>query len=82
MGTPERYLNQTPWTLSSENVWDKTNKLAGRLFKGAGVLAALGTVFPEYAIFLVLVPVILAAIYPVIYSYREYQLEIKARSRA
>ena len=73
---------RTPWTLSSESVWDKTNRLAGKLFKGAGVLAALGTVFPEYAILLVLMPVILAAIYPIIYSYQEYQLEMKSRSRA
>ncbi len=73
---------RTPWTLSSESVWDKTNRLAGKLFKGAGVLAALGTVFPEYAILLILVPVILAAIYPIIYSYQEYQAERKAGSRA
>ncbi|HSD57251.1 MAG TPA: SdpI family protein [Methanotrichaceae archaeon] len=73
---------RTPWTLTSENVWNKTNRLAGKLFKVAGVLAALGAVFPEYAILLILVPVILAAIYPVIYSYQEYQLEMKAGSGA
>jgi len=73
---------RTPWTLTSENVWNKTNRLAGKLFKVAGVLAALGTVLPEYAILLILVPVILAAIYPVIYSYQEYQLEMKAGSGA
>ena len=73
---------RTPWTLSSEIVWDKTNKLAGKLFRGAGVLAAIGMIFPKYAIFLILVPVILAAVYPVIYSYQKYQQEIKARSRA
>lgn len=72
---------RTPWTLSSEVVWDKTNKLAGKLFKVAGVLAVMGLVFPKYAIFLILVPVILAAVYPVIYSYQKYQQEIKARSR-
>jgi uncharacterized membrane protein len=68
---------RTPWTLSSETVWDKTNRLAGKLFKAAGVLAALGTVFPEYAIFLILVPAILAAIYPIVYSYQEYQKDIR-----
>ena len=72
---------RTPWTLSSEVVWDKTNKLAGKLFRGAGVLAAMGLVFPKYAIFLILVPVILAAVYPIIYSYQTYQQEIRARSR-
>lgn len=73
---------RTPWTLTSESVWNKTNRLAGKLFKVAGVLAALGTAFPEYAILLILVPVILAAIYPVIYSYQEYQLEMKTGSGA
>ena len=70
-----------PWTLSSEVVWNKTNKLAGKLFKVAGVLAAMGLIFPKYAIFLILVPVILAAVYPIIYSYQKYQQEIKAGSR-
>jgi uncharacterized membrane protein len=64
---------RTPWTLSSEKVWNKTNKLAGKLFKAAGILSTLGAVFPERAIFFILVPMILAAIYPLIYSYREYQ---------
>lgn len=72
---------RTPWTLSSEVVWDKTNKLAGKLFKVAGVLAAMGVIFPKYAIFLIMVPVILAAVYPIIYSYQKYQQEIKAGSR-
>lgn len=72
---------RTPWTLSSEVVWDKTNKLAGKLFKVAGVLAAMGVIFPKYAIFLILVPVILAAVYPIIYSYQKYQQEIKAGPR-
>lgn len=73
---------RTPWTLSSQSVWDKTNRLAGKLFKAAGFLSALGIVFPEYAIFLILAPVILAAIYPISYSYKEYQKEIKAKSSA
>jgi uncharacterized membrane protein len=72
---------RTPWTLSSEVVWNKTNRLAGKLFKVAGVLAALGTAFPEYAIFLIMMPVILAAIYPIIYSYQEYKMELKAGLR-
>jgi uncharacterized membrane protein len=72
---------RTPWTLSSEVVWDKTNKLAGKLFKVAGVLAAMGVIFPKYAIFLIMVPVILAAVYPIIYSYQKYQQEIEAGPR-
>ncbi len=33
---------RTPWTLSSERVWDKTHKIGGRLFKIAGVIAFVG----------------------------------------
>jgi uncharacterized membrane protein len=68
---------RTPWTLSSVMVWNRTNRLAGKLFKAAGVLAMLGAVFPDRAILFILVPVIVAGIYPLIYSYQEYQREIR-----
>ncbi len=68
---------RTPWTLSSEMVWDKTHKIGGKLFKIAGLIAFLGVFFQNYALFLVLVPVISVSIYTIIYSYFEYQKEIK-----
>jgi uncharacterized membrane protein len=73
---------RTPWTLSSELVWNKTNRLAGKLFKAAGILAMLGAAFPEHAILFILVPVILAGVYPLIYSYQEYRREIRSESKA
>ncbi len=66
---------RTPWTLSSDKVWEKTHKLGGRLFKIAGIIAFLGIVFPGYALFLVIIPVISIAIYIIIYSYFQYQKE-------
>jgi len=68
---------RTPWTLSSENVWDKTHKIGGKLFKVAGVVAFLGIFFQRYILFFILVPVILVAAYTIIYSYFEYQKEMK-----
>ena len=68
---------RTPWTLSSEKVWDKTHKIGGKLFKIAGIIAIAGILFQSYAIFFILVPVLLAAIYSVVFSYIEYQKEIK-----
>ena len=68
---------RTPWTLSSEKVWDKTHKIGGKLFKIAGIIAILGILFQSYAIFLILVPMLLSAIYSVVFSYIEYQKEIK-----
>ena len=66
---------RTPWTLSSERVWNKTHKIGGKLFKISGVIALFGAIAQRYAIWLVLVPVIIAALYPVVYSYFEYQKE-------
>ena len=64
---------RTPWTLSSEKVWNKTHKLGGKLFRIAGVIILLGIMFPEYSFWFVLIPVIAFSIYVVIYSYFEYQ---------
>ncbi|MBN2250620.1 MAG: SdpI family protein [Candidatus Altiarchaeota archaeon] len=64
---------RTPWTLSSEQVWEKTHKIGGRLFKIAGVIALLGFILPEYALWLVLAPVLATAAYTFIYSYLEYR---------
>lgn len=67
---------RTPWTLSSDKVWDKTHKIGGKLFKIAGILALLAIFIETYAIFFIIVPVIMVSIYTVIYSYFEYQKEM------
>ncbi len=66
---------RTPWTLSSERVWDKTHKLGGRLFKVAAIIGLAGLLFQDYAIWLVIIPVIFVAAYTVVYSYVEFQKE-------
>ena len=68
---------RTPWTLSNDNVWDKTHKIGGKFFKVAGLLAMLGLIFPDQAFFLVIIPIIFAAVFSVIYSYVEYRKETK-----
>ncbi len=68
---------RTPWTLSSERVWERTHKIGGKLFKIAGVIALFGVLFQGHAIFFVLIPVILVAAYTIIYSYFEYQKGVK-----
>ena len=64
---------RTPWTLSNEQVWNKTHKIGGILFKIAGIISLIGILLPEYALFFVICPVILASLFPVIYSYFAYQ---------
>ncbi|MEK7202903.1 MAG: SdpI family protein [Patescibacteria group bacterium] len=68
---------RTPWTLSSDLVWEKTHKIGGKLFKITGVIAFVGIFFQSYALFFIFIPVILVAIYTIVYSYFEYQKEIK-----
>ena len=64
---------RTPWTLSNEEVWNKTHKLGGKLFKICGVAALLGIFFQNLALLFVLIPVLFTTICTVIYSYFEYQ---------
>jgi uncharacterized membrane protein len=68
---------RTPWTLSSDRVWDKTHKIGGKLFKIAGVLALGAMFFKSVAIFFIVIPLIIVSIYTVVYSYIEYQKEMK-----
>jgi len=68
---------RTPWTLSSEKVWEKTHKIGGKLFKIAGIIAFIGVFFQRYVLFFILVPIILVAAYTIVYSYFEYQKETR-----
>ncbi|HBY57733.1 MAG TPA: hypothetical protein DEG96_07750 [Candidatus Atribacteria bacterium] len=55
----------------------KTHKIGGKLFKIAGVIALLGVFFQNYAFFFIIIPVIAVSAYTIIYSYVEYQREMK-----
>lgn len=68
---------RTPWTLSSDRVWKRTNRLGGKLFRIAGIAAVFGAFSPEHAIYFILVPVLVVAGITVVYSYIEYQKELK-----
>ncbi|MFA5098718.1 MAG: SdpI family protein [Candidatus Paceibacterota bacterium] len=68
---------RTPWTLSSEEVWDKTHKLGGKLFKITGAISFLGLFFPRLAFLFILVPVLFSTLYVIVYSYFEYKKVIK-----
>lgn len=68
---------RTPWTMHSDTVWEKTHKLGGKLFKATAIIAALGLFLPRYAFWLVIVSAVCASLIPIVYSYLEYQKEIK-----
>jgi len=71
---------RTPWTLSSDSVWEKTHRLGGWLFKAAGIITMLGIIFPSQSFLLLMVPMLAAAFIPIIYSYFAYQREMKGSS--
>jgi len=64
---------KTPWTLSSDKVWDKTHLLGGKLFKISGVLAFVGIVLPNYAVWFAIIPIFVFSIYLIFYSYFEFR---------
>ncbi len=73
---------RTPWTLADEKIWEKTNHLASRLFWVCGVLTLVSLVTPsDLRVWLILLPVVLAAIGASLYSLWEYRKTKKAHSK-
>jgi uncharacterized membrane protein len=63
---------RTPWTLESEEVWFRTHRLAGKLMVGGAALGLLLLVIglePMWTLPIVLI----ASLYPVLYSYLLYR---------
>jgi uncharacterized membrane protein len=60
---------RTPWTIHSEEVWDKTHLLAGKLYILTGIIFLLGLLFSDYLMTIILVTIFSTALIPVIYSY-------------
>ncbi len=60
---------RTPWTLSSDEVWEKTHKLGAVTFRIGGGLVILSAFFGENGIWLLMPSIFIAALTPVIYSY-------------
>src|ERR1700737_128759 len=67
---------RTPWTLSSDRVWEKTHRLGGRLFVAGGILLVLAALAMEQWAHIVLITVVLLSTATVfIYSYVEWKRE-------
>jgi uncharacterized membrane protein len=66
---------RTPWTLSSPTVWHKTHSLGARLFKYSSIISLVGLIFPTYAIWFLIVPIMVSALSSVVYSYLVYKTE-------
>ncbi len=72
---------RTPWTLSSEEVWDRTHEVGARLFKACGVMALAGVLLDGLpALLLAVAPIMVASVYLLHFSYSEYQRRTLERS--
>jgi uncharacterized membrane protein len=70
---------RTPWTLSSDSVWDKTHQLGSVLFMLSGACALLASLFGGMAAFAwMFVPLIGSTLFLVIYSYVLYRAETRS----
>jgi uncharacterized membrane protein len=71
---------RTPWTLSSDLVWERTHRLGAKLFRGAGLIALIGALFDSWAFAFIMVPVMGATLWTIGYSYFAYRALESART--
>lgn len=64
---------RTPWTMSSDHIWEKTHRLGSRLFVASGIISLFGILLPNLTLYLLLMPIILSAVFLVVYSYIIYR---------
>jgi uncharacterized membrane protein len=70
---------RTPWTLSSDHVWNETHRVGSVLFVICGAIAVLAIFFPGMTAFLLLlVPLMVTTFFLLIYSYVLYRQETKS----
>ncbi|MFT5502200.1 MAG: putative membrane protein [Woeseiaceae bacterium] len=63
---------KTPWTLASDEVWDRTHRFGGRIFVLIGFFLFLNA-FVRFPVRWLLGATIVAALVPVVYSYFLYR---------
>jgi uncharacterized membrane protein len=70
---------RTPWTLTNDRVWERTHRLGGYLFVGAGLLLVLAALLPgamaDVAVPVIVGAVVVAAVVPLVYSYFAWKQE-------
>lgn len=70
---------RTPWTLSSDSVWDETHRLGSILFMVSGALAIIGGFFGGMTAFwMLMVPLMGSTVFLMVYSYILYRRETKS----
>ncbi len=64
---------RTPWTLASDEVWLRTNRLGGRLMVAGGLLLIVTSFIPAFAVPMLTAVVVAIAVIPATYSYVLYK---------
>lgn len=73
---------QTPWTVGNEKVWEKSHQLGALIFKIISLIPLFAIIFPDQAIWFVLIPVLIIIVYSLIYFYLVFdQSRKKKKSR-
>ena len=62
-----------PWTLDSEENWNKTHRMAGPLWVACGIVLILSMVLGIFSFALLAADVIIAVLVPTVYSYMYYR---------
>lgn len=69
---------RTPWTLSSEKVWDRTHRLSSKVFVIVGIIMTLSVFLPTVIqAYFVIAMIVILAIVPIVSSYIFYRQENK-----
>ena len=64
---------RTPWTLSNEEVWNKTHRLGGKLFVVGGFISIVGSLMPTNVLWIIfIIDILIITLVPTIYSYWLY----------
>ncbi len=64
---------RTPWTLASDEVWNKTHKLGAKLYKIVALSAVVSMFFTQFSLYFIFIPLIVFSLYLVFYSYFEFK---------
>jgi uncharacterized membrane protein len=64
---------RTPWTLHSDDIWDRTHKLGGLLFKFGSVMLLISLVSSSIFLPLLILTLLLVSVVPIVYSYILYK---------
>jgi uncharacterized membrane protein len=71
---------RTPWTLSSDTVWNETHRIGAVLFMISGALAFMGAFYSgTTAFWMMFAPIITSTVFLLIYSYLLYRRETNTR---